>query len=102
MLEASAPVTAMLYGGDGGVAGPGWDASPYSNISVIIDEIHLQPRDDHPAAQVSIKWQTSFRTGICVCIHNTAVPTIIVAVCIVGLIVTEIIADHCNIITTWN
>ena len=58
MLEASAPVTAMLYGGDGGVAGPGWDASPYSNISVIIDEIHFQPRDDHPAAQVSIKWQT--------------------------------------------
>ena len=41
----------------------------------------------------------TFRTGIGVCIHRTAVPTIIVAVCIVGLIVAETIADQCNIST---
>ena len=44
----------------------------------------------------------TIKTGIRVCIHNTAVTTIIVAVWIVGLIVAETIANQCNISTARN
>ena len=72
-----------------------------SNISVIMAK-SISNQGMISSCTSIYQMTCTFRTGICVCIHSTAVPTIIVAVWSIGLIVTETIANQCNIITTWN
>ena len=67
--------------------------NPPSQVKVVII-ISRKPRwcDETTCKAIAAK------TGVCVDIHTT-VTTIIVTVCIIGLIVTEPIADQCNITT---